>query len=68
MDIVSTGGISVVCEGQLLERLITDILVVEYISWAAQEAALEQTTGALAEGLFYINDIITSSQKPTKTI
>ena len=33
---------------------------------AAQEAALEQTTGALAERLFYINDIIASLQKPKK--
>jgi hypothetical protein len=33
---------------------------------AIKKAILEPLSCALAEGLFYINDIITSSQKPRK--
>jgi hypothetical protein len=66
MDGASTGVVLVVCEGQLLEGLSHDCLRYDQCFTAAQEVVLEQTTGALAEGLFYINDIIASLQKPKK--
>ena len=49
-----------VCEGRQFEQLVRDVLIVGYIFLAAQTAVLEQTTGAVAERLFYISDIITS--------
>jgi hypothetical protein len=48
-----------VCEGRFFERL-GDAM------GAAQKVVLEQTPCALAVRLFYINDIITSLQKPKK--
>lgn len=50
-----------VCEGRFFEWL-GDAME------AAQKVVLEQTLCALAEGLFYINDIITSLQKPKNNI
>lgn len=55
-----------VCEGQLFERLSFTVFVMINVLLAAQEVVLEQTTGALAERLFYINDIIASLQKQKK--
>jgi hypothetical protein len=56
----------VVCEGQLLERLFLDCVAQDQSSYSRSRSCPGANHRRVGEGLFYINDIITSSQKPKK--